>query len=211
MNRFLLSLLATLTLGTGSAVSFGGLNVTPRGPQNLNLETGATDLPQGGTATDATTGLRLSADQMQLAPGERLSAQGATLTTRQGGTLHAQSVTYDLKLGTVTASGDVTYNDARLKNLSAGRVVLHVKTGFVTAQGRVKATAPALSAETLVFDTRTVQVLLSGDARLTLPVKGQQVVAGSRPLLLTFSGNRLLRATAGPDAAAVSRFAPYLR
>lgn len=210
MNRFFLSLLAALTLGAGSAVTFGGLNVTPRGPQNLNLETGATDLPQGGTATDARTGLRLNAAQMQLVPGARLTAQGATVTTRQGGTLRAQNVLYDLKLGTVTASGGVTYSDARLKNLTANRMVLYVKTGFVTAQGNVSAAAPVLSAEALTFDARTAQVLLSGGARLTVPGR-PALVGGSKPLLLTFSGNRLLNAAAGPDAATLSRFAPYLK
>ncbi|MEW6423015.1 MAG: hypothetical protein AB1511_15035, partial [Deinococcota bacterium] len=126
MNRLLLPLLAALTLGAGSAVTFGGLNVTPRGPQNLNLETGATDLPQGGTATDARAGIRLSAARMQLQTGERLSAQDATLTTRQGGTLRAPSITYDLRQGTVTASGGVTYSDARPKHLTASRMVLHL-------------------------------------------------------------------------------------
>lgn len=210
MNRLLVSLLAALTLGSGSAVTFGGLNVTPRGPQNLNLETGATDFPQGGTVTDGRSGLRLSAGQLQLLPGQRLSAQGATLTTRQGGTLRAANVVYDLNRGTVTATGDVSYADARLKNLTAGRMVLHVKTGFVSAHGGVRASTPALSASALAFDPRTAQTVLAGPARLS---QGSQVLETGTGghLLLTFSANRLLRAVNRADATTLSRFAPYLK
>ncbi|WP_103127883.1 hypothetical protein [Deinococcus aerius] len=205
MNRLLLPLLASLFLGAGSAVNFGGLNVTPRGPQNLNLETGATDLPQGGTATDARTGLRLTAARLHLEPGARLIARDATLTTRQGGTLRAPNVTYDLGRGTVTASGGVTYGDARLNNLTANQMVIHLKTGFVSALGGVKAQTPALSATALAFDLRTAQALVSGPYRL-----GQAQGAASDHLLLTFGGNRLLRA-AKPDTANLARFTPYLK
>lgn len=211
MNRLLLPLLAALTLGAGGAVTFGGLNVTPRGPQNLNLETGATDLPQGGTATDAHAGIRLSAARMQLQPGERLSAQAATLTTRQGGTLRAPSVTYDLRQGTVTASGGVTYSDARLKNLTANRMVLYVKTGFVSALGGVEVQTPQLRAVSLVFDAQTAQALLTGPYRYRA---GQNTAASTEArgaLLLTFSGNRVLRVNTSPDAATLGRFAPYLK
>lgn len=210
MKRFLLPLMTALTLGAAGAVNFGGLNVTPRGPQNLNLETGATDLPQGGTVTDARSGLRLSAARLQLQPGERLSAQGATLTTRQGGTLRAANVVYDLKQGTVTATGDVTYGDARLKNLTAGRMVLDTRSGFVSALGSVKASAPALSAAALAFDPRTAQTVLAGPARLQQGTQALDAGAGGH-LLLTFSANRLLRATSRPDAATVGRFSPYLK
>lgn len=192
-------------LGTGGAVTFGGLNVTPRGPQNLNLETGATDFPQGGTVTDARSGLKLTAGHLQLQPGERLHAQEATLTTRQGGTLRAEAITYDLKAGMLSASGNVTYTDARLKNLTAGQMVLHLKTGFVTARGGVRAATPPLSAQTLAFDTRTAQALLSGQARLSAQGTPAQT------LLLTFSGHRLIRAQSSPDAATLRRFAPYLK
>lgn len=213
MKRPPLSLLAALTLGAGgfsvgSAVTFGGLNVAPRGPQNLNLETGATEFPQGGVVTDARTGLRLSAGQLGLEPGERLNARNATLTLRQGGTLRAQNVLYDLKRGTVTASGNVTYNDARFRELSARQLVLHVKAGFVVAEGDVRAANPALRARTLAFDARTAQALLSGDPHLTRA--GTDAATSGQPLLLTFSGPRLLRVNR-PDSAALARFAPYLK
>lgn len=209
MNRWLLPLLASLSLSAGSAVTFGGLNVTPRGPQNLNLETGVTDLPQGGTVSDARSGLRLTAARLQLNPGGRLVAQGAILTTRQGGTLRAPNLTYDPGRSTVTASGGVTYGDARLKNLTAGQMVIHLKTGFVSALGDVRAQSPALSGAALAFDLRTAQAALSGPYRLNAGAGQAQGSAGDH-LLLTFGGNRLLR-TARPDGANLARFTPYLK
>jgi len=203
MNRFLLPFLAILTLGGAQAVNFGGMNITPRGAQNLNLETNVTDLPQGGTATDARTGVRLVADRMQLKPGERLTAQGATITTRDGGTLRAPSVVYDLKQGTISATGGVTYSDARVRNLTAAQAVLYAKSSFVAAHGGVKAETPALQSDTLIFDLRSAQALLKGNAR----VGGSTATSA---LLLTFGGNRLLRSGA-PDAAALGRFGPYLK
>ncbi|SMB92325.1 hypothetical protein [Deinococcus hopiensis] len=200
----LLPLLASVTLGSGQAVTFGGLNVSPRGAQNLNLETGATDFPQGGTATDAKNGVRLVADRMQLRPGERLTAQGATVTTPEGATLKASTIVYDLKSGVVTATGGVTFSDAKVRNLTAAEVVLYAKSDFVAARGGVKADTPALQATTLVFDVHSAQALLSGSPR----VGGKAVDSPS--LLLTFGGNRLLRSTV-PDAAALGRFSPYLK
>lgn len=203
-------LLAALLVGAAQAISFGGLTVTPRGPQTLNLETGATDLPQGGSATDSRGGLKLSAQSMQLRPGSSLLARGATITTRQGGTLKAAQVVYDLKAGTVTATGDVSYNDARLKNLSAPRLVLHVGSGFVTASGGVKASAPALSGAVLAFDLSTMQGVLTGPYVVRQGTLNASGGAGDR-LLMVFGGNRVLRSSTDPDADSLARFLPYLK
>ena len=84
MSSTLRTLFMTALLGTAPAlaVSFGNLNVTPRGPQNLNLETGATDLPQGGTATDAKTGLKPVAAPMHIQPANQPTAPAPTATLR---------------------------------------------------------------------------------------------------------------------------------
>ena len=210
----LLTLLASLSLawglGPAQAVAFGSLNVTPRGAQNLNLETGFTELPGGGTATDAKGGLTLSAEKMQLRQGERLNAQGATLKTRQGGTLSAAQLTYDLKSGTVTASGGVTYSDARIRGLQAPGLTLHVGSGFVVASGGVRASGPALTGAALVFDPQTMQAVVSGPFDLQTRLGRSAGKAGER-LLLTFAGNALTGATAKPTADDLARFSAYLK
>ncbi|KQR40885.1 hypothetical protein [Deinococcus sp. Leaf326] len=210
----LLTLLASLSLAWGldsaQAVAFGSLNVTPRGAQNLNLETGFTDLPQGGTATDAKGGLTLTAQKMQLRPNDRLNAQGATLKTRQGGTLSAAQLTYDLKNGTVTASGGVTYSDARIQGLQAAGVVLYVSSGFVVASGGVKAAAPTMTGAALVFDPQTMQAVVSGPFDLQARLGRSAGKAGEK-LLLTFAGNTLTNATAKPTTDDLARFSAYLK
>ena len=210
----LLTLLASLSLawglGPAQAVAFGSLNVTPRGAQNLNLETGFTELPQGGTATDAKGGLTLTAQKMQLRPNERLVAQGATLKTRQGGTLNAAQLTYDLKSGTVTATGGVTYSDARIQGLQAPGVTLYVGSGFVVATGGVKTASPAMTGAALVFDPQTMQAVVSGPFDLQTRLGRSAGKAGER-LLLTFAGNVLTGATAKPTTDDLARFSAYLK
>ena len=212
------SALAAATLGlltlspftASQAVSFGGLNVTPRGPQNLNLETGVTELPQGGTATDSKGGMKLVASAMTLNPGKTLTARNAVVTTKQGGTLRAAQVTYDLQSSTVTATGNVTYNDARFKNLRAPLVTLNVKTAFVGASGGVKAEGPALSGSALAFDLNTMQAVLTGPYTARQGTLNASADAAGR-LLLVFGGNQVVRSSASPDAATLGRFAPYLK
>lgn len=210
----LMTLFASLTLLSAAplaqAVSFGGLNVTPRGAQNLNLETGATEMPTGGTATDSKSGLVLTGSKMQLKPGESLSAQGATVKTKFGGTLSASNMVYDLKNGTITASGNVSYSDARVKDLAAPSVVVHVKSGFVVASGGVKASQPALSGTMLVFDPSTMQSVVSGPFNLQTSLARATGKAGDR-MLLTFAGNVLTGATPKPSPDDLARFNPYLK
>ncbi|MFC4426089.1 hypothetical protein [Deinococcus navajonensis] len=206
-----LGVLGQSALNTGAqAVTFAGLNITPRGEQKLNLETGATELPQGGTAVDSGSGMKLVASRMQLRPGQSLIAQNATLTTRQGGTLKAAQVTYDLKGGTVVASGGATYHDSRFEALSAPGMALYLKSGFVTAGGGVKAQRPALNASGLVFDPNTMQVLLTGPAQVSQSGVRANTAAGGR-LVMVFGGSRLLRATSTPDNVTLARFRPYLK
>ncbi len=210
MSFPLLAALTALAFGPAQAVSFGGLNVTPRGAQNLNLETGATDMPSGGTATDSKSGLTLTGAKMQLKPGESLTAQGASIRLRRGGTLNAANVVYDLKSDTVTATGNVTYSDTRVSNLMAQQVVLHVKSGFVVASGGVKASKPSLSAGRFVFDPNTMQAALGGPYSLSGNGKSFSGAAG-QSMILNFSASMLSSVKPQPSAVELSRFTPYLK
>ncbi|WP_414656841.1 hypothetical protein ACINK0_12010 [Deinococcus sp. VB343] len=205
-----LTLLTALLGGSVGAVTFGGLNVRPLGAQNLNLQTGVTEMPQGGTVTDQKGGLTLTAARLQVKPDELLQAQGATIKTKFGGTLTAQQVRYDLKAGLVTATGNISYSDARVKNMTATSLTLYVKSGFVVARGNVKASSPALSAAGLVFDPNTMQAVLSGPYDLITRLGGMKGQAGGR-VLLTFAGNALTGASARPAPGDLARFSPYLK
>ncbi|SEJ80271.1 hypothetical protein SAMN04488058_11946 [Deinococcus reticulitermitis] len=207
-----LILLAALTLGTGpaGAVSFGALNVTPRGAQNLNLDTGVTDMPQGGSVTDKKASLTMTAARLQLLPNERLTAQQATVHVKGGGKLSAAQVSYDVKKGVVTASGNVTYSDARMRNVTASNLTVYVNSGFVVASGTVRAASPALSGQTLVFDPNTMQAVVGGPYSISTRL-GRTVGAAGDRLLLTFAGQALTGVTGKPSPDDLARFMPYLK
>lgn len=202
--------LAALLGTSAGAVTFGGLNIVPKGAQNLNLQTGVTEMPQGGTVTDRKAGLTLVAAQMTVKEGETLQARGVTLKTGAGGSLKAEQLRYDLKSGVMTASGKVTYSDSRMRAVQASSMQLYVKTGFVVAKGGVKAASPALSAQSLIFDPNTMQALVSGPYTLNAGDKAYKGEAGQR-VLLRFAGNALTNAVQRPAASDLSRFAPYLK
>lgn len=204
------TLVATLLGSAAQAATFGGLNIVPKGAQNLNLQTGVTEMPQGGTVTDRKAGLTLVAAQLSVKEGETLQARGVTLKTGAGGQLKAEQVRYDLKSGVMTVSGKVSYSDSRMRGVQASSMQLYVKTGFVVAKGGVKAAAPALSAQSLVFDPNTMQALVSGPYSLSTRGKTYKGEAGQR-VLLRFAGNALTNAAQRPGAADLSRFAPYLK
>ena len=137
-----LALIPALTApGLAQSSTAFGLQITPRGGQNLNLATGTTDLPQGGTVRDNSAGIKVVAGFISIKTGESLSATSAVVTTRQGGTLRAQQITYNQKAGLVTATGTLNYSDNRVKNLSAQTIYVSTRSGAVTAVG-MSAPAP---------------------------------------------------------------------
>ncbi|MFC6590857.1 hypothetical protein ACFP81_01600 [Deinococcus lacus] len=146
---------------------------------------------------------------MQLLPGKTLRAKGVTVTLAEGGgRLTAQEVTYDLGAGRVSASGQVTYSDSRVKQLRATRLTLDLKRGVVAASGQVRAAAPAFQAAAAAFDFRASQAVLQGPYTLS---SGSNYSGGaSSRLLLTFKGTRLSGVSA-PNPASLQRFGPYLK
>ena len=186
-----------------SASAFG-LQITPRGAQNLNLATGTTDLPQGGTVRDNKAGIKVVADFISIKRGESISATGATLSTSQGGVLNASKLTYNQSASLVTATGNLSYSDNRVKELSAQTIYVNTKTGAVTAVGAVKASTPAASANQLVALPTKAQILLRGNAKVTTL---GQLVSGENVLLNLVTGV----AQTDASAKALAVFTAYLR
>ena len=197
-------LLMLFTLPPACAASFGAFQITPKGEQKINLETGLTELPGGGTATDARSGLTLKAGRMSFRSGETLSASGVTLTTRDGSTLRADSVRFDQRSGVLSASGHLNFRNAQISGLSADAVQIYSRTSAVVASGRVRAVKPALSAGRIVVLDGGKRVLLSGP--YTLSSAGSSY-ANARP------DSRLLLSadvtTGRPPAGLLKDFAPY--
>ncbi|WP_407570782.1 hypothetical protein [Deinococcus altitudinis] len=211
-RRLLLATLAlTLPAGwTGTlAATLGAFQISARGNQNLNLSTGQTELPQGGTATDSKNGLTLSGKTLKYRPGQSLQATGATIRVAAGGVLNADTVNYDVKTGTLQASGHLNYTSARIRGLSAANVVLYTASGAVVASGNVRATSPTLSASRVVVLNGGGQILLAGNYTLSTGSSRLTDAGASARLLLSGTGRQSV--TPRPTQAALRAFAPYLK
>lgn len=195
--------------GAAVAASLGAFQISARGDQRLNLSTGRTELPQGGTAIDSKNGLSLTGKTLTYLPGQSLQATGANLRLAAGGTLNADTVNYDVKAGTLTASGHLNYTGSRIRGLRAGTVVLYTGSGTVVASGDVRATAPALSASRVVVLKGGRQILLAGNYTLSTGRSRLADATSTARLLLSGTGRQSVNPR--PTQAALRAFLPYLK
>lgn len=202
LNAFML--LAPLLLSApAQAASAFGLQITPKGEQKLNLATGSTDMPQGGTIRDNKLGVKVVAAVISVRR-DTITASGITLTTRQGGTLRADNLVYNPQQAQVSATGNLNYSDARVKGLSAQTIYVDTRSGAVTAVGNVKTTAPQASAAQLVALPLKNQMLLGGAAKI---MSGGQWASADKILFNLAAG----KGTLNPKAGDLGAFAPYLK
>lgn len=212
MRTFSRLSLTLLSLGVvASAASFAGFSIKPNGDQKLNLQTGVTVLAQGGSASDAQSGLTVAGKYIEYKDGEFLKAREATLTTRDGGRLTADSADYDARTGELKASGHLVYNDARVKGLTAESGSVQTREGMLVARGNVKSETPLMSADTVIVDYQHNRALMSGNYRYNY---GGTSLASSKAdarLYVTWDAQGKASATSKPTAAQLAAFQPYLR
>ncbi len=196
---------ACLAAGSASAATLGAFQIDASGEQSLNLQTGETELPQGGTATDSKNGLILTGRAISYLAGKHLKATGATIRLA-GGTLNADTAEYDVPSGMLVATGHLSYSGQGIQKLSADQVSLYIASGAVVASGHVRAASPQLSADRIVVLRGGGQVLLSGN--YTLNMGGSRYLNPRPDARLLLSGRS---ATARPTATALQPFQPYLK
>ena len=194
-----------LSVDPASAATLGAFQINASGEQSLNLQTGETELPQGGTATDSKNGLTLTGKAISYLAGRHLKASGATIRLA-GGTLNADSAEYDVQSGMLVATGHLSYSGQGIQKLSADQVSLYIASGAVVASGHVRAASPQLSADRIVVLRGGGQVLLSGN--YTLNTGGSRYLNPRPDARLLLSGRS---ATARPTATALQPFQPYLK
>lgn len=173
---------ALLMNSAASAASFGGLTVTPRGPQSYDLETNTTKMPQGGTVTHAQHGLSMTASKLEMNASEKLLAWNAKLKTKQGNVLVAKKLTYLPLQGQVIATG-VTYNDQNIKQLKANTLSLYLADQILVAHGKVQMQRPRMSAAQLVIDVKTLRSLIMGPYQVAARPKAVKGEAGQKRIL----------------------------
>ncbi len=205
------SLLAFFWLGAASAATFAGFTIKPTGDQKLDLKSGTTVLAQGGTATDAERGLSVKAGHIEYKDGAWLHAKNAILTTQDGGTLTAQKVEYTVDTDGLSASGDIKYNDKRVRDLTAQNISLSSKAGVVVASGQVASADPHMAADKVVVDYRGNRALMVGNYKYQY---GRTKLSGNKPdatLLVTWNAQNQPSVTTKPSAAQLAPFQPYLK
>jgi hypothetical protein len=199
-------------LGWGFAqdgASVARLTVVPSGEQRLDLSTGETVLPDGGTIVDAETGLELEAETIRYVDGAWIEAEGASAVTG-GGVLTAPALRIDLDARTAVAPDGVRY---RLDGLSvtAASALLRFDPDLVRF-ALPRAEDPVLEGRALLLDVRTGDAVLLGpyrfqDGPFTLRDEREDAVLQLRPVR-TDAGVPTYRAANEVDEELWTRLAP---
>ncbi len=204
--------LTVLALGAAaSAAAFAGFSIKPTGNQKLNIQTGTTVLEQGGSATDAKSGITVEGKYIEYKDGDFLRARTATLTTKDGGRMTSDSADYSAKSGVLTATGHINYSDARLKGLVADSATFQTRGSLVVARGNVHSDQPALSANTVVVDYKNNRAVMYGNYRYNY---GGTSLAGSRAdatLFVSWDRNGKPSVTTKPSTEQLAVFRDFLK
>jgi hypothetical protein len=211
-----LALLAALLLA-GPALAQDGapgpsvarLTVVPAGEQRLDLATGETVLPDGGTIVDAETGLELEARSIRYVDGAYIEAEDAAARTA-GGRLHAPALRIDLQALTAVAPEGVRY---RRDGLELRAAAAELRLGPELARfDAPRGDDPVLEARALLLDVRSGDAVLLGpyrytDGPLTLRDEREDAALQLRPAT-TAEGVPTYRAANEVDEELWSRLAP---
>jgi len=208
---YLLSTLAWLTPATAQTPAFASLSVEPAGRQTIDIISGVTTLPDGGSVVDRDTGVSLEAERISYRDGHFIEATGVVVEGSFG-TLTAEYLHIDVPTGLLTANGSLRLEREGL-SVVADELRYYAEAQVAVFDGAVRGTAPNFQTERLLLDADSGDVLLVGryayaDGLLTLA----SPESGGR-LELRLSLNE---GTASYDAATevrpevLARFADYL-
>jgi lipopolysaccharide assembly outer membrane protein LptD (OstA) len=157
-----LVILSSLLAAVGLAQA--GLVIQPKGDQTVNPSTGVTTLPQGGVVLDNAHGIRIEAAYIEHKRNEFVKATNATIIT-SGQTIKTPSLNYAIPSGRVDITGPLEVSSSDVTGLKADKAVAFSNTERVVAVGNVRSSAPVLSANAIVFDTKKRTAFLYGNYR----------------------------------------------
>jgi hypothetical protein len=197
------------TLADGGAAPAARLTVIPDGEQRLDLATGETVLPRGGTIVDTETGLELEAATIRYVEGAYIEAERAVARVADG-RLEAPTLRVDLGALTAVAPDGVRYDRDGLELVAdAARLRFGPQLARFDAP---RAEDPDLQARALLLDVRSGDAVLLGpyrfqDGPFTLRDDGEDAVLQLRPVT-TDDGVPTYAAANEVDEALWSRLAP---
>ncbi|PZA08762.1 MULTISPECIES: hypothetical protein [unclassified Meiothermus] len=195
-------LIAVLLLGA----RFAAFSVEANGDQQVDLATGVTTLPQGGTLTDNQNGLRLVAPYIQYKEGEFIRARQAQLSTGEARFI-ALELDYQFK-GEILRLKEATVNSPDFGNISAQDGLALLGENRLVLSGNIRSQTPQLKAGKMVVDTQSRQALVIGAYTFQ---DGASRLSGNRPdslLLLSFQGGKTHVTTRVPPEV-LARLRPY--
>ncbi len=187
------------------------LEVVPRGEQIFNLDTGRTELPDGGEVIDQATGVRLVADFVSFTEGEFIEATAVEVDGAFGH-LTAAQLSIDIAEEMLVAEGPLQLvRDALV--IEADLVTFDAAKSIVRFDGSVRGVNPTFEAATMLLDTLDGTVLLVGpyvfeDGLLTLTTS--QIGGLLELTYQDIDGVQVYDATTEVSAAVTQRFRRHL-
>ncbi|MDZ4391758.1 LptA/OstA family protein [Cypionkella sp.] len=146
----LLVALAQTALAQGAEVAFGGLKADPTAQVEVNADTLTVNQGDGtamfsGNVVVSQGAMKLSANEVRVAYGadktsiETLYATGKVLLVNATDAAQADNAVYTIASGEVVMTGNVLLTQGQAA-MSAGKLVIDLKTGMGRMEGRVKTT-----------------------------------------------------------------------
>lgn len=142
----------------GDQQDFAALTIRPNGPEELDLETGVTTLPEGGEISYREEGVTLRGSFIRYLEGDFIEVEEAVVEG-EFGTLAAPQLRFDVAAQTLQADRGATFSGAL--ELSADALSLNLQDDTAELTGNVRSTDPELSgARALVDLTGSAGVLV---------------------------------------------------
>jgi len=178
VHHVTLALLLTGCLVTaGAQAPFAALSINSAGPQVMDITTGITTLPQGGSVVDRDTGVSFDAAHIRYLDGSFIEATGVTMDGAFG-SLSADLVRIEMADSLLTASGNLRLHRDGLV-VTATDLRYYALSNIAVFDGGVTGSEPSFSAERVLLDVISGDVLLvggysftSGMFTLTSPTEG---------------------------------------
>ena len=138
---------------------FAALSVRPDGPEEFDLATGITTLPEGGEILYRAQDVRLVGSYIRFLEGDFIEVRGATVTGAFG-VLEAPELRFEVGPQRLLAQ-DVTFVSEAVE-LSADAAELELAQDVAVLSGNVTSTDPELSGARALIDLGAQQALLVG-------------------------------------------------
>ncbi len=191
----------------GSPQDFAALTIRPNGPEELDLTTGVTTLPQGGEIVYRKEQVTLKGSFIRYLEGDFIEVEGASVTGTFG-SLRAPRLRFEVEAQTLQAQGGATFSGKAL-GLTADKLSLSLKDDVAVLEGNVTSKNPELSSERALVDLKNPQGLLIGPYTYQDGPVGL-TGAADKPLALSWDASGALSADSQVPALLQTRFAAYL-